>query len=163
MADSYIKNSSGFQSKSKYSTPTALTITLASLANGAGRQCTLITNSSTKYTELKVAINIKLGTSPVEGTVDVYFIEGNGAGTPINNDGAGASDAAYTPLNSDLFDSLYTGSSPSTGDVLKKIITLGMNPGVTYGIGIVNNTGVALDATGGNHVVSYMGLNLEDQ
>jgi hypothetical protein len=32
------------------------------------------------------------------------------------------------------------------------------DPGAKWAAGVVNSSGVALDATGGNHVVSYNGI-----
>lgn len=142
--------------KDLFGTPTAFTITLASLADsavGVGQQATLVSNASPGFSAVMVVVQIKQGTSPVaNGAVYVYGIRGDGTG--VNDDGAGASDAAFTAKNVDQLGVLPNGSAPATGDVLTKSF-LFLRPGPLFGVAIVNNTGVALDATPGNHVVKY--------
>lgn len=142
----------------------SFTITLASLANsavGVGRQSTLIDNTTNLYTSALVSVKITTGTSPIGNSpLYVYLIRSDNNGTPIEDDGAGASDAAWTANNAQLLGVLNTKASPSTGDVLTGVFdtkALG-SLGPKWGIGIVNNTGVALNATGGNHVISYIGV-----
>lgn len=149
--------------KAKYGSSTAAVITMAGMANGLARQSDMVDNSSNRFQMMEVAVNTKLGTSPVEGSLDVYLIRSSGpGGTPIRTDSAGASDATITILNAELIKSIYTGDSPSTGDVLKDVMLI-ENPGEEWGIAILNDTGVNLDNTGGNHVVSYKGSNPEVQ
>jgi len=146
--------------KDIFGSSTALTITLASLANstaGVGRQSTIVDNTTNAYTAVWVACNIKCGTSPTSNAnVYIYLIRDDNNGTNIRSDGAGASDAALTVLNAQLIGTLKTGASAATGDVLKDIFYVPA-PGPKWGIAIVNSTGVALDATGGNHVINYVG------
>lgn len=152
--------------KEKFGSPTALTITLASLATsvvGVGQQSTLIDNSSVKASRIKLYILIKQGTSPVGNkAVYVYFIRGDGHGTPYRTDGAGASDAGITVLNASLAGVMRNKSSPTTGDVLYGEFEV-WAPGPEWGIAIVHDTGVDLDSTAGNHFAHYITVNPESQ
>jgi hypothetical protein len=152
--------------KDKWSSPVALTISLGSLASsttGAGRQSTIVDNTSNQHESVLVAVSIKLGTSPVANTlVYAYLIRDDNAGTPIRSDGAGASDAAWTAKNAQVIGTLATGPSPATGDVLSEVFLV-RRPGPKWGVGIVNSSGVPLNSTGGNHAVEYSGGNPEVQ
>lgn len=149
--------------KPLFGSPTAFTITLASLASstaGAGRQSTLVDNSTTRYGRLLVFVKLKQGTSPTGNRgAQVYLLRGDGTN---RDDGAGASDAALTVLNSQLIGMLVNKSSPATGDVLQGWFIV-EEPGKEFGIAIVHDTGVALDSTGGNHLSQYIGINPEVQ
>jgi hypothetical protein len=142
----------------------SFTITLASLANstaGVGRQATLIDNTTNLYTSALISASIKLGTSPSNNApVFLYLIRSDNNGTPILDDGGGASDAAWTQNNAPLLGVLKSKAAASTGDVLSGVFDtkfLG-SLGAKWTIGVVNNTGVNLDSTGGNHVISYTGI-----
>lgn len=158
MASDILENFSGV---------TALTITLASLASsaaGVGRQGTVVDNATTKYPRYFVAASIKLGTSPGANTaVMVYAIRSNADTTAILDDGAGASDAAWTRKSAGSMiysdgrpSTLFAGTAPATGDVLSGNFIL-PNPGKKWAPGVVQNTTVALNGTGSNHVMSYYG------
>ena len=125
--------------KDKLSTSAALTITVASLADGSGRQSTLVDNATDRYQDLLVYVKLKTGTSPTGNkTCDIYLIRGDDDATTEHlSDGAGASDAAITPLNAQLIGTVKTKASPSTGDVLDGEFLV-HRPGPTWGIAIVN-------------------------
>jgi hypothetical protein len=55
---------------------------------------------------------------------------------------------------------LAIGSSPSTGQVVTGNFILN-DVGPKWSIAIVNVTGVSLNSTGGNHVISYAGITLD--
>jgi hypothetical protein len=150
----------------------SFTITLASLASsttGVGRQSTVIDNSSTRYKRIFVSASITLGTSPTAGrTIQLYAILSNKDTTAIRDDLAGASDAAWTRTNADY---LYTrGGRPSIfycGAAASNAVFAGNfiieNPGPEFAIGVVHDTGVNLNSTGGNHVLKWAGENPEIQ
>lgn len=144
-----------------FGSPVAMTITLASLASSTanvGRQSALVDNSTLKYDKVLINIKVTLGTGPAANKgVYVWAIRGNGTN---RTDGAGASDAALTFKNATPLDVLTTGSAPSSNDVLYKTVIM-ENPGSEWGIGISQDSGAALNATGGNHVVSYTGIKYE--
>lgn len=159
--------------KPLFGSPTAFTISLASLASsvvGVGRQSALIDLSSVRAQRLLVAISITLGTSPTGNrAIYVFGIRSDKNGTPIRDDGAGASDAAWTRKSAELLRRangepaiLRTGASPASNDVLKGVF-LFEEPGPECGIGIVHDTGVNLNSTGGNHVCTYVAINDEIQ
>lgn len=136
----------------------SFTITLGSLANGSGRQGTLVDNTTNLAIGAYISVSIKLGTSPTANTtVSIYLIRSDNNTTAIEDDGAGASDAAWTQKNAVPIMILTTGGSPATGDVLKGVVYV-PNLGPKFTVGVVNNSGVALDATNGNHVISYIGV-----
>lgn len=145
---------------------TALTITVASLATstvGVGRQSTIVNNTSNLYMDVLVYVKIELGTSPVgDKSVQVYLIRDDNHASNHRSDGAGASDAGLTILNAPLIGVMRDLSSPSTGDILFGEFLV-HRPGPKWGIGIVHDTGVNLDSTGGNHWVRFVGLNPEIQ
>lgn len=150
-----------------FDTEASLTITLASLASstaGVGRQSTMVDNSTLRYKRVRVFIKIKLGTSPTSAKgVYVYALRGDKNATPHRTDGAGASDAALTVLNAPILGVLGDKSSgAATGDVLQGEFIL-EDPGPEWGIAIVHDTGVALDATAGNHWARYTGEEPEIQ
>ena len=148
----------------KFSTSAALTITVASLTNGSGRQSTLIDNATARFQDLLIYAKIKMGTTPVgDSTVDFYLIRGDDDSTTEHlSDGAGASDAALTVVNAQLIGTVKTIAAPSTGDVLYGEFLI-HRPGPTWGIAVVNNSGATLDTTGSNHWLRYIGLNPEVQ
>ena len=151
--------------KDKLGTSTALTITLASLADGAGRQSTLIDNATVRYQEILVYVKCKMGSSApnANSIIEVYLLRGDkDAGTEHLSDGAGASDAALTPLNSQMIGALRNKASPAVGDVLYGEFLV-HRPGPKWGIAIFNRSGQALDSTGSNHWARYVGINPEVQ
>ncbi len=150
--------------KDKLGTSTALTITLASLADAAGRQSTIVDNTANRFSEVIVFLKIKMGASApnANSIVEVYLIRDDNDGTNHRSDGAGASDAALTPLNAQLIGAMRNKASPAGGDLLYGEFLV-HRPGHKWGIAVVNRTGQAFDSTGGNHWARYMGVNQEIQ
>jgi len=147
-----------------FSAPAALTITLASLATstaGVGRQSTLVDNHTTPYSRIHIFPKVTTGTSPTANKL-IYFYLIKGDGT-IRTDGAGASDAAWTRVGARLLgwvvvsavsDVAYTPDDPC--------FTI-EDPGYEWGIGVVHDTAVNLNATGGNHAIRWVGENPQVQ
>lgn len=141
----------------------AMTITLASLANsaaGVGRQSTIVDNTTSKYLSALVSLKVTVGTSPTANTlIYVYLIRDNNDGTPIRDDGAGASDAGLTIVNAPLLGTILVPATTSDTAYYGLFDTSQYGPlGPKWGIAVVNNSGAALNATGGNHVVSFVGI-----
>ena len=130
------------------------TITLASLADAAGRQSDMITNSN-DYPAALVGLKITSGASaPTNGTPYLIYLLRD-IGTVVD-DGAGSSDAAITIENAPLL-----GSIRVTNDASKAFYgifdTWRLGPlGPTWGIAVVNESGQALNSTEGNHVKEYV-------
>lgn len=148
--------------KPLYSAVTALTITLASLATstvGVGRQSTIFDNRTTRYKRILLFISIKQGTTPTGNKgVYIFLIRDNFDTTPIRDDGAGATDAAHTVVSLTPIKTIINKAAPSTGDVLSGTVMI-EEPGPGFGVTINHDTVAAFDATGSNHVISFIGIN----
>ena len=137
----------------------AMTITLASLADAAARQSTMISNLDNGQM-VRVYFSLTTGTTPtVNKTIEFYLLSGD-LGTPIRTDGAGASDAAITIETAPV---VYAVQIDATSDKAYSGSFLIRNPGPEWGIAVKNNTGAALNSTGGNHEISYVVENVEVQ
>lgn len=141
-----------------FGSSTALTISLGSLASstsGVGRQSTLVDNSTTQTQMVRVFYKVETGTSPTANTTILfYLLQGdNPASSNIRTDNAGASDAALTVVTASCVGVCQVSSSSNTTYYGSFLIR---NPGPEWGIAVVNSTGVALNATGGNHVLRYV-------
>ncbi len=159
--------------KPLFGTKTAMTCTVASLATSTtfvGRQSTMVDNSTTRYSRVQISASITVGTSPTASkSIYLFAIRSDKNSTSIRDDGAGASDAAWTRTNAEY---LYRGNSrqPSIfycGAAASNAVFSGNflfdDPGQEFGVGISHDTGVNLNATGGNHVITYTGFNPEVQ
>lgn len=125
------------------------TITLGSLASGAARQSTFVTNSLDRPGAL-VGIQIQPGVAPNDGTIyTVYLLRYNG---DVSDDNVGLVDAAYTPRNAQI---LGTIRNNATTVALAAIFdTAFLGPlGPSWGIAVFNETNQALSATG--HKATY--------
>jgi hypothetical protein len=139
----------------------AMTITLASLATstvGVGRQSTMIDNTDNAQM-VRVYYKVTTGTSPtVNKSIQFYLLCGDDpSSSNIRTDNAGASDAALTVVTATLVNVVQT---TATSDVTYRGSFLIRNPGIEWGIAIVHDTGVNLNATAGNHSIRYV---TEDQ
>lgn len=165
--DNNVKTSvGGSQSKQEtdlYSSPSALTITLASLAHsvaGVGRQSAIVDNTLNLYQSALVSVKITVGTTPTINTpIYIYLIRDNNDLTPIRDDGAGVSDAAITIVNASLLGVIIVPATTSDTAYYSIFDTSQLGPlGPKWGIAVVNGSGVSLNATAGNHVVSFIGV-----
>ena len=159
--------------KDKFAASTALTFKvdsagagairgLASSTAGVGVQSDVVDNTTNKYQDLEILVNIKQGTSPTGNKgVQFYIVRCDDDGTPHRDDGAGAGFAALTVLNCELIGTLLNKAAPSTGDVLKGSFKVS-RPGPKWAIAVVHDTVAALDDST-NHWVRYIGLNPEVQ
>lgn len=141
----------------EHGSPTALTITLASLATGAARQCTIVSNVDNA---IRVYLHglITTGTSPTVNTyIEIYLIRSDGT---IRTDNAGASDAAITLVTASLIKAIKVSGSSDVGYRWDAVIEA---PGPEWAIAVKNGTGVNLNSTGGNHSISYTTEALEVQ
>jgi hypothetical protein len=138
--------------KNEFNTAGTATITLASLANGSGRASTAIDNSTGKYLSADIRVKVTTSGTSAPGYVSVYLIRSED-GTNYD-DSFGGSDAAYTPVNALLLGTIAT---PATAAYIKTFDTaeLGLTLPAKWCIGIVNRTGNTLNATAGNHSVTF--------
>jgi hypothetical protein len=138
-------------------TKQAFTITLASLANAAARQSTMIANSN-HYPAALVYLKIQSGGSaPTAGTLyEVYLLRGDDASSSAyRSDGAGASDAAITIENAALLGTIVV-TANTNKNFFGEFDTSPLGPlGPEWGIAVKNTSGQALNATEGNHLKEY--------
>ena len=147
----------------KYGTANQImTLTIASLANASSRESAVVDNSVGLFMDVKVAVKVKTnaaGTSAT-GRVDV-FAYGSADGTTYSGGATGA-DAAYT---GNLDQLIWLGSIPAVANATTYAALFNLSRAFGYGgipakwgIVIQNNSGAALDATGGNHSAVYQGI-----
>jgi len=150
---------------------TALTITLASLATSstwlAGQESTAVENSNDDLDHLVSGV-IMVGTTPTINTVIevwAYSYRTISAGTPTYPDVLDGTDSAETLTNAGvkggalrLVASLaVTATTSNVGYEFAptSIASLFGAMPQFWGIFVTHNTGVNLNATGGNHIIHY--------
>lgn len=143
--------------RTKSDAAAAFTLSLASLADGSARQSTMIANSTGRPGAI-VYLAIKSGgTGPTAGAVyEVYLLRGDSDASPIQNDAAGASDAAITIENAPLLGTIVL---TNTANKLFYGVfdTAPLGPlGPVWGIAVKNSSGQALHATEGDHLKHYV-------
>lgn len=138
-------------------TKQTFTMTLASLADGSGRQSTMINNSN-NYPAAMVYLKIKSGGSaPTAGKVyEVYLLRGDDASSSsYRTDGAGASDAAITIENAQLLGTIVC-TANTAKNFYGEFDTAPLGPlGPEWGIAIKNASGNAISSTEGDHLKEY--------
>lgn len=152
--------------KDSFGGSTALTISLGGLADGAGRQSSLVDNSASRDQDVLVYVRLRTDTAAAadaDAVCEVYLLRGDADDTTEHvTDGAGASDAAFSVKNAPLIGVITTGATPAAGDVLYGEFLI-HRPGPSWGVAVVNRTGLALSSTAGDHWVRFVGLNPEVQ
>lgn len=153
-----------------YGTPAALTMTIASLASDtnlvAGRESTAIDNSSVDAIDCIVGGKVTTGTGPTASRQIEVWLYGSYDGTSYSG-GATGSNANLTPQSKNLFTLLTIIPTTSTSDQLytwgpfSVAAAFGGTMPYKWGVYIVHNTGVNLNATAGNHEVKYTSVKYE--
>ena len=144
--------------KAEHDASVALTITLASLADGSARQSTMVNNLDNAQM-VRIYFKVTTGTTPTDKeTIEFYLLSGNLVG--IRTDNAGASDAAITIDTASIVKVIQV---DTTNDKTYRGSFLIRNPGSEWGIAVKNNTGAALNSTGGNHEITHVVENVEIQ
>lgn len=157
-----------------YSSNTTITISPASTASSitfiGGRESTEIDNTTNKYMDALVQGKVTVGTTPTANTTIAVYVWGADtslATTPI--DVLDGTDSTETLTNTGiLYSALKLGAAISvtaaTSDVGYAFTPFsvasrfgGVMPKY-WGLFVTHNTGVNLNATGGNHVFSYNGI-----
>lgn len=137
-----------------------LTVTLASLASAAYREATEVDNSTAQAVDGFLTGKITTGTSPVAGTISIFVSASDGtAARPGNLSGT---DAVVTPASEQAQWELarviptdatnnhtYEFAIPGLAAIFG-----GMMP-AKFSVIVLNSSGVALNATGGNHEINY--------
>ncbi|HXF88298.1 MAG TPA: hypothetical protein VNK48_08100 [Xanthobacteraceae bacterium] len=147
----------------QYATPITLTITLASLASdtslSAGRASAAVDNSTNGYVDFVVGGKVTTGTSPTASRQIEVWAFGTYDGTTYSA-GASGSDAAFSPgTEKPLMKLLQIIPTDNTSNRTYEwgpcsvAQAFGGTCPLKWGIYVVHNTGVGLNATAGNHEV----------
>jgi len=148
-----------------YGTSAALTITLASLASDAsliaGREATAIDNTTDLAIDSIVGGKVTTGTSPTASKQIEVWADGSYDGTTFSA-GATGTDANFSPTGEktqlkllQIIPTDATSNHTYEWGPFSIAQAFGGTMPKKWGIFIVHNTGVALNATAGNHEVKY--------
>lgn len=150
--------------KQAFGSTTAITATLASLADNAARESANVDNGTNLFLDVMVYLAVKLQTGTPSSDKSVYvYAYGSEDGTNYTDNATG-SDAALTlrvPTNLRPLGVILT---PDSGGLTYKSGPMSLAQafgGVVprrWGIVVLNKTGIALSATEGDHVKSYSGV-----
>jgi hypothetical protein len=145
-----------------------ITCTLTSLASGSAREATAIDNTSNLYLDAYVMLKTKtaagsIGTDPY---IYLYAVGTDDSGTTWPDPVTGSDAAITTTLNTRAFllgavnlaaaSTAYRGGPWSVLEAFGGIAIPGK-----WSIVLLNNCGVALSSTGGDHVLTYQGIQLQ--
>ena len=152
--------------QSKYGTEKqAITVTLASLANNGARASTVVDNTSNLFLDALVQLQLKSGASGVSATgyVQVYAYGTVDAADSLYPEGATGTDGGVTltvPTNLKLIGIINMVANATTyvSEPMSVAATFGGILPEKWGIVVVNQSGAALDATEGNHLKYYQGV-----
>lgn len=154
-----------------YGSWTALTLGAASLASDAnllaGRESSAVDNTTNKYLDVQVAGKVTVGTSPTAGKTIELWAYASFDATPTYPDVLDGTDSAETITSTNVKNSalrlVWSTTVDATSDRVYYIPPtslaqlFGQVPS-NWGLFLVHNTGVALNATAGNHVFNYRGI-----
>ena len=156
--------------KLAYAADAQFTITLASLASSstwvAGREATSVSNGTNKYIDYEITGFITTGTTPTAGEIRLYGIKPTND-TPTWPDVFDGTDSAETVTNTSILDRLsllWTSTNSTTSNIAYPIVsamTLAQAWGLVsnnFTVFVAHSTVAALNATGGNHELSYRGI-----
>ncbi len=160
--------------KTKYpsTSTTALTISLASLASDtnllAGRESTAVDNTTNLDLDHLVSGQIMVGTTPTANTVIevwAYAYQTIATGTPTYPDVFDGTDSAETITNASVKFGILrliasipvTATTSNVAYPFAPVSIAGIFGAMPqfWGIFVTQSTGVALNATGGNHIIHY--------
>ena len=154
--------------KIKYSTSTAITCTLASLASSAtvGRCSTAIDNTTNLYDDAIVTLSIKTGANAPANDKAIYvYVYGSEDGTNYEQEESNspASDGAYTINAPTIFRLAAIIPILTAAKIYTTVFSIAtMYNGIMprkWGIIVINFAGQALDSTETNHIKTYTGIN----
>jgi hypothetical protein len=152
--------------KAAYAASSALTITLASLATSStllvGQESDVVDNSTNLYLDYLIAGVITAGTSPVAGSIEVHVVAmRDDTNWPDVFDGA---NSAETITSADIKNaicrsvtSLTTGTTSNQAYPFGPVSVASLFGGTCprkFVVFVTQNTGVALNATAGNHAIN---------
>ena len=144
----------------------ALTITLASLADSAtvGRESLAVNNETDKFLDVLITGKIKTSTgtisAPSAAFLYAYATVDAGSEWPDAVTGADAGITINNPTQLKLLGAIYAAAVSTTykGGPWSLAALYGGKMPSRWGIVLINDTGVALTATGGDHAIEYQGV-----
>jgi len=134
-----------------------LTITLASLANNAARQSTMVANAN-NYPAALIYAKLTTGPAPTANTTyEIYLLRGDDASaSTYRTDGAGAADAAITIQNAKLLDTILLPATANTAFFVECTTEMLGPLGPEWGIAVKNAaTGQAVNSNATLSFVEY--------
>lgn len=141
-----------------------ITITLASLASGSARASTAVDNTTNLFTDALATVKVKTSTGTTSGqkAANVYAYATTDGGTTYT-EGATGTDAAITltsPTNAVFLGAISTAAASTTyvGGPWSIAAAFGGSLPAVWGIIVENQSGVAMDSTGGNHSATFQGV-----
>jgi hypothetical protein len=147
----------------KWGAVQTLTITLASLANNAGRISDVIDNSVIRAPAGELYVKIRAGTAPTGNTpYKIYLIRRSNGSPDLADHNLGTADAAVSaePNNAELIGSIVV-SATLNADWYASFRLYDLSE--EFSIVVWNATGQALNATGSEHVLQYRPVTIEAQ
>lgn len=149
-----------------YATSLPYSITIANLADSSAREGAFIDNTSTLYLDAMMyfSIQLQIGTPASDRVVNFWFYASED-GTNYTDNATGTN-APITLRNPNNFRGPWTLFTPDAGGITYKTVIpsvaafFGGNLPRRWGVVIENRTGLALNATEGNHTKSWTGLTL---
>lgn len=159
--------------KLAYGSSTAVTISPASVATSstwiAGTESTAIDNTSNLFLDYLLAGYITVGTSPTASTEIRIYVYGSQNDTPLYPDVLDGTSSAETFTSAAIRDgslklAAVMAVDATTSDrayYFAPVSVASLFGGTLpkyWGVFLTHNTGVNLNATAGNHVISYTGV-----
>lgn len=145
--------------KNAYAAKATVTVTLTSLANGAARESTVIDNTTNKYRDYLLRVQTN---GQASGTAQLNIYVYSALGDTTYTDGATGTDAAFTAasrLNAPFLGFVQMNSATAvTAGAFSVASAFGGTLPDKFGFLFVNNSGAALSATAGQHVVEVEGV-----
>lgn len=143
----------------------ALTITQTSLGDAAGRESTVVSNTTDKFLDVLITGKLKTQNS---GTISApsavyYYAYGSVDGGTEYPDAVTGADAAITmnnPTQLKLLGVIYVAAINTTykGGPWSLASLYGGKMPEKWGVVVYNDCGTAFSATAGDHVVEYQGI-----
>lgn len=147
-----------------YETIVTPTITLTSLASGAGRICAVVDNTTTRAPAAQVYLRATTGgTAPTANTpIKLYLIRRSNGATDLADSNLGTADAAVAtePVNAEQVGSIIVSTATNT-TYIKSFLVYDLS--AKYSFVVWNATGQALNATAANFTFQVVPVVMEAQ
>lgn len=144
--------------KNVYAAKATITCTLTSLANGSARESTVVDNTTNLYKDALVRVKTN---GQASGTAAVRIFAYAALGDTDYTDLATGSDAAFTAGFRNVAFLGAVQMNAATGVVAGPFSVAAAFGGILpskWGLIFLNNSGAALSATAGHHVIEYEGV-----